>query len=61
MDESIIVSAQLPRELVNWLDTILVERRAATLKASNQDSPIPTRSSFIRELLLKAKNNGHNL
>lgn len=53
---TVIVSADLPRDLVTWLDLHLAERRVAALKAGNQDASLPTRSSFIRELLLRAKN-----
>jgi hypothetical protein len=52
-----VVSADLPRDLVTWLDLHLAELRLATLRAGREDSPIPTRSGFIRDLLIKAKNN----
>jgi hypothetical protein len=54
-----VVSADLPKDLVSWLDLHLAKLRVATLESGRQDAPIPTRSSIIRDLLLKLRSS-HN-
>lgn len=56
MPDDVIVTVQLPKTLVDWFDTTVAERRLTIIAAGKLDLPLPTRSSFIRELLNKAKN-----
>jgi len=56
--ETTIISTQLPTDLVAWLDLHVAQLRVEVLKSGNDEVPVPTRSSYIRNLLIKAKNNG---
>jgi|HubBroStandDraft_4_1064222.scaffolds.fasta_scaffold00021_72 hypothetical protein len=58
-EERTIVSADLPKELVKWMDLRLAQKRLEALQSGKEDSVMPTRSSFIRDLIIKAKNNGN--
>jgi|HubBroStandDraft_5_1064220.scaffolds.fasta_scaffold157368_2 hypothetical protein len=58
-DNRTIVSVELPRDLVDWINLRVAEQRLDLLKAGKDDRLLPTRSSFLRNLILKAKNNGN--
>ena len=53
---NVIISVNLPKELAGWLDKHMAEKRLAILSGNEPDRTLPTRSSFIRELITKAKN-----
>lgn len=52
---TVIVSADLPRDLVVWLDLHLAQLKVAAIKDGNLDNGKFTRSNFIRNLILKSK------
>jgi hypothetical protein len=54
-----IVSVELPKDLVDWINLRVAEQRVAILKAGKDEPLLPTRSSFLRNLVIKAKNNGN--
>lgn len=55
--ELTVVCMKLPADLVRWMDLYLLENRMNKIK-KGVVSGHSTRSSFMRDLLLKAKNNG---
>ena len=53
-----IVSAEVPDDIVKRIDVYLAERRLSTLRSGQEDSILPTRSSFLREAILAKLTNG---